>query len=178
MSADEHTIGEEHGAAPSDGRAVEAGRENVASEQVAQRGDPAGTTTKSGELTGLVRPSRGAVGSVMASRWRAVAGRHGLRCASALAAPGVNRSVEGGSFGGGRAAAARALLGQTRNFPCCPRMAGTTEGDASSCSCAGMLSTVGGVRGAACSLGEHLGPPSDVGRVPAAGMAMSGEVRA
>jgi hypothetical protein len=42
-----------------------------------------------------------------------------------------------------------------------------------------MLSTVGGVRGAACSLGEHLGGlPCDVGRVPAAGMAMSGAVRA
>jgi hypothetical protein len=82
----------------------------------------------------------------------------------------VDRGIEGGSLGGslgggGRAAAARALLGQARKFPCCPRVAGTTQGGAPSCACAGMLSTVGGVRGAACALGSHLGSlASDVGR--------------
>lgn len=63
-------------------------------------------------------------------------GRDGLRCASSLAAPGagvVDRGVEGGSFGGGRAAAARALLGQARKCPCSPRVARTTQGGALCC---------------------------------------------
>lgn len=59
-----------------------------------------------------------------------------MRCASSLAAPGagvVDRGVEGGSFGGGRSAAARALLGQARKFPCSPRVARTTQGGALCC---------------------------------------------
>jgi hypothetical protein len=116
VSAGEYTIGGQHGAAPSDGRAVETDEKR----SVVSRWRSVATRPEPPKKRAVNRAGTAFKGSCRVGGGVALAcggGRHGLRCASSLAAPGadiVDRSVEGGSFGGGRAAAARALLGQAR----------------------------------------------------------------